>query len=72
MKNNYLTGTDNIETKNSVSAWLYPNPVSNVLNMQISLEASEIVKVEVIDVIGKTMSTNNFAMNRGINNQTQL
>ena len=50
------------------SVSIYPNPVSNLLNVNISLNKSENVKVEIFDYTGKIIYTKKVIINNGTNN----
>lgn len=49
----------------------YPNPVKDVLNLRFELKADKNVKINIVDVTGKQLSTLDFGqLNQGVYNQT--
>lgn len=49
---------------------LYPNPVTDVLNVQLQSDKRQFVNVSIFDVTGKQMQLLSTSLNAGINNTT--
>ena len=54
---------------NTANAALYPNPVNDILNLQIFAQSNEEVSIEMFDVTGKIVSSGILAVNKGLNTQ---
>ncbi|MCX6185546.1 MAG: T9SS type A sorting domain-containing protein [Bacteroidetes bacterium] len=55
------------EISNFSSYDVYPNPVKEKLNLEINLKQNTLVQVEVMDIQGKQIKAQDFAMNKGEN-----
>ncbi|MDF2451969.1 MAG: hypothetical protein K0S26_1473 [Bacteroidota bacterium] len=65
-------GVNELENKNSVFIeTIYPNPTSNTLNIKLNNTNSETLLIEVMDMMGKTISTRTYAAYIG-ENELQL
>ncbi|XOV66160.1 MAG: T9SS type A sorting domain-containing protein [Fluviicola sp.] len=45
---------------------LYPNPAENDLNIVVAVSSKELLRVEIIDMIGRIISVEEFAINAGV------
>ncbi len=55
------------EMSNFESHSVYPNPAKDMLNIECSLKQKTLVQVEVMDIQGKQIKVQDFAMNKGEN-----
>jgi hypothetical protein len=55
------------EISNFSSYNVYPNPVKEKLNLECNLKQNTLVQVEVMDIQGKLIKAQDFAMNKGEN-----
>jgi len=61
-------GVKELEKQNSVFIeTIYPNPTSNTLNIKMTNKESETLLVEVMDLMGKIISTKTYAVSVGAN-----
>lgn len=61
-------GVNEFEKENSVFIeTIYPNPTSNTLNIKLNNVGSETILVEVMDMMGKTVSTKTYTAYTGAN-----
>lgn len=49
---------------------VYPNPFNNELNVQVELTTQGLVRMNLMDITGKTMASKDQYMNQGINRAT--
>jgi PKD repeat protein len=61
------TGVKEIVNEEKTFVSLYPNPASNILNLNVSLVTDQRVTVSIVDVTGKEVATSFVNMNKGIN-----
>ncbi len=61
-----LMGVDIITTTENVISNVYPNPVSNVLNIIMSTEKNVTGKISIVDIQGKTLLEQNINNNNNI------
>lgn len=63
-----FVGTSSInEMSNFESHSLYPNPTKDKLNIECNLKQNTLAQVEVLDIQGKQIKVQEFAMNKGQN-----
>lgn len=61
-------GVNELEKEKSVFIEnIYPNPTTNTLNIKLNNKYSEMLLVEVMDMMGKTISTRTYGVNIGAN-----
>jgi len=53
---------------NIVTAHVYPNPVSNTLNLELNMKYAEPVNIKIYDVTGKVVSETNTNISGGVQN----
>lgn len=68
---NFIYGVGMNELLNVEKLVAYPNPVKDILNLRFELKADKNVKINLVDINGKQLSTLDFGfLNSGIYNQT--
>lgn len=58
--------TESVFEKNTGN--VYPNPVSNLLNLDVKLVQSEMIDISIIDAYGRSVKTISYQGNTGTNN----
>lgn len=66
-----LSGSSSVSEISNISAYnVFPNPAKEKLNIQCNLKQNNSVQVEVMDIQGKQIKSQDFAMNKGENQVT--
>lgn len=63
-----LSAKEEMETRLNGTVSVFPNPASSELNLNVSLEKSETITIEVIDFTGKSVIVSNVHFKEGENN----
>ncbi len=63
-----FSGNSSVGEINNIASYnVFPNPAKDKLNIEISLKQNTLVQVEVMDIQGKQIKVQDFAMNKGEN-----
>ncbi len=63
-----FSGNSSVSEISSISSYnVYPNPAKDKLNVECNLKQNTLVQVELMDIQGKQIKVQDFAMNKGEN-----
>ncbi|MDD3740406.1 MAG: T9SS type A sorting domain-containing protein [Bacteroidales bacterium] len=63
-----ITDIDDIKSKTGLN--LYPNPVSDILNLELFTETNEIIEISILNISGQIVSKETYEIYGGLNNFT--
>lgn len=63
------TGINNLD-KSIIELSVFPNPTNEILNVNVALKTSQVAMIQLIDLRGKVVLTNNLEMTNGMSNQS--
>ena len=55
------------ELNSGILSKVYPNPTSDILNVEITANSSEEAKISIVNILGATVKTENIKLNSGLN-----